>query len=139
MIKQTFFFAMEETHVDGSGAWTSLMTLGMAMLVGSYLAGLIPLAMRLSAETRRWTTALGAGLLVGTALAVIIPEGVNSIYMSAGSLCWHISQRHFFFSMGLFSYHCCLFRCPPPHDILSFSFLYCVEWLRMYVCVFMDI
>ena len=30
----------------------------------------------------RYITVLGAGLLVGTALAVIIPEGVNTIYMS---------------------------------------------------------
>jgi len=30
----------------------------------------------------RYVTVLGAGLLVGTALAVIIPEGVNALYMS---------------------------------------------------------
>lgn len=30
----------------------------------------------------RYITVLGAGLLVGTALAVIIPEGVNSLYMN---------------------------------------------------------
>lgn len=28
----------------------------------------------------RYVTVLGAGLLVGTALAVIIPEGVNALY-----------------------------------------------------------
>ncbi len=30
----------------------------------------------------RYVTVLGAGLLVGTALAVIVPEGVHSLYMS---------------------------------------------------------
>ena len=30
----------------------------------------------------RYVTVLGAGLLVGTALAVIIPEGVNALYLS---------------------------------------------------------
>jgi hypothetical protein len=30
----------------------------------------------------RYVTVLGAGLLVGTALAVIIPEGVNALYMN---------------------------------------------------------
>lgn len=30
----------------------------------------------------RYMTVFGAGLLVGTALAVIIPEGVNALYMN---------------------------------------------------------
>ena len=30
----------------------------------------------------RYITVLGAGLLVGTALAVIVPEGVHALYMS---------------------------------------------------------
>lgn len=30
----------------------------------------------------RYITVLGAGLLVGTALAVIIPEGVHALYLS---------------------------------------------------------
>jgi solute carrier family 39 (zinc transporter), member 9 len=29
----------------------------------------------------RYVTVLGAGLLVGTALAVIIPEGVHALYL----------------------------------------------------------
>ena len=31
-------------------------------------------------------TVFGAGLLVGTALAVIIPEGINAMYTSGGQL-----------------------------------------------------
>ncbi|CAF4972565.1 unnamed protein product, partial [Rotaria sp. Silwood1] len=54
----------------------------LAMFLGSYLSGLIPLAFNLSETKMRYVTVLGAGLLVGTALAVIIPEGVHALYMS---------------------------------------------------------
>jgi zinc transporter 9 len=73
------------------------------MLVGSYLAGSIPLVVNLSEASLiiyishisivlfipmfifsqaklRIVSILGAGLLVGTALIVIIPEGVRSLY-----------------------------------------------------------
>lgn len=49
------------------------------MLVGSYLVGTIPLVMPMSEEKLQLVSVLGAGLLVGTALAVIIPEGVRSL------------------------------------------------------------
>ncbi|CAF3716141.1 unnamed protein product [Rotaria sp. Silwood1] len=52
------------------------------MFFGSYLSGLIPLAFNLSETKMRYVTVLGAGLLVGTALAVIIPEGVHALYIS---------------------------------------------------------
>lgn len=58
-----------------------LVILCVVMLVGSYLAGSIPLVMKLSDEKLRLVTVLGAGLLVGTALTVIIPEGIRSLYM----------------------------------------------------------
>lgn len=50
------------------------------MLIGSYLAGSIPLIVRFSEEKLKLVTVLGAGLLVGTALTVIIPEGIHSLY-----------------------------------------------------------
>ncbi|XP_055858161.1 zinc transporter ZIP9 [Episyrphus balteatus] len=65
---------MEETFI--------LILLVMVMLVGSYLAGSIPLVMKLSEEKLKIVTVLGAGLLVGTALTVIIPEGIRSLYSS---------------------------------------------------------
>ena len=37
----------------------------------------------------RYVTVLGAGLLVGTALAVIIPEGVNALYTSGSESSHH--------------------------------------------------
>ncbi|XP_034112168.1 zinc transporter ZIP9 isoform X2 [Drosophila albomicans] len=60
-----------------------LMLLVIVMLVGSYLAGSIPLVMHLSEEKLKCVTVLGAGLLVGTALTVIIPEGIRSLYMDS--------------------------------------------------------
>ncbi|PVD26703.1 hypothetical protein C0Q70_14381 [Pomacea canaliculata] len=52
------------------------------MLIGCYLAGAIPLTVTLSEEKLKLVTVLGAGLLVGTALAVIIPEGIHAMYSS---------------------------------------------------------
>jgi len=63
--------------------WT-LILLSVAMLVGCYLAGSVPLAFSLSDEKLRLVSVLGAGLLVGTALAVIIPEGVHAMLSPSG-------------------------------------------------------
>lgn len=57
----------------------TLILLSLAMLVGCYLAGSVPLAFTMSEEKLKQVTVLGAGLLVGTALAVIIPEGVHAL------------------------------------------------------------
>ena len=75
-----------------------LIGLSFAMLLCSFLAGSMPLAVTLSEvscylncvvsvykhmlfqEKLNLVTALGAGLLVGAALAVIIPEGVSAVY-----------------------------------------------------------
>lgn len=59
-----------------------LLLLCLAMLLGCYFAGIIPLVVTLSAEKLQLVSVLGAGLLVGTALTVIIPEGVNTLYSS---------------------------------------------------------
>ncbi|XP_065344769.1 zinc transporter ZIP9 [Cloeon dipterum] len=58
---------------------TKLVFLSLLMLVGSYISGSIPLTMSLSQESLQLVSVLGAGLLVGTALSVIIPEGVRSL------------------------------------------------------------
>lgn len=65
---------MEETVV--------LILLTIVMLIGSYLAGSIPLVVSLSEEKLKVVTVFGAGLLVGTALTVIIPEGIRALYSS---------------------------------------------------------
>jgi len=50
------------------------------MLVGCYVFGSIPLSLTISQKNMRSVSIVGAGLIVGTALSVIIPEGVHSIY-----------------------------------------------------------
>lgn len=57
-----------------------LLLLCFSMLVGSFLSGLVPMAMRLSDSKSRLLALMGSGILVGTALAIIIPEGIDSIY-----------------------------------------------------------
>lgn len=49
----------------------------------SFLAGILPLSFNLSTRQLRIMTLLGTGVLVGTSLIVIIPEGIETMY-SAG-------------------------------------------------------
>uniref|UniRef100_A0AC34Q078 Zinc transporter ZIP9 n=1 Tax=Panagrolaimus sp. JU765 TaxID=591449 RepID=A0AC34Q078_9BILA len=56
-----------------------LLVLCGTMFVGSYAAGFLPLAFTFSENKIRLLSILGAGLLVGTALSVIIPEGVEAL------------------------------------------------------------
>jgi zinc transporter 9 len=51
----------------------------------SVLAGLLPLSFVLSQKQLRFITALGTGVLVGTSLIVIIPEGIETVYSASGS------------------------------------------------------
>lgn len=60
--------------------FVSISLLSVAMLAGCYVAGIIPLAVNFSEERLKLVTVLGAGLLCGTALAVIVPEGVHALY-----------------------------------------------------------
>ncbi|KAK4503208.1 hypothetical protein PRZ48_006636 [Zasmidium cellare] len=55
------------------------------MGTASFLAGILPLSLSLSPRQLRLITALGTGVLVGTSLIVIIPEGVETLYTSSGS------------------------------------------------------
>lgn len=59
-----------------------LLLLSAVMLFGSYIAGSLPLTTKLSENKIRLFNALGAGLLIGTSLMVVIPEGVETIYNS---------------------------------------------------------
>jgi zinc transporter 9 len=55
------------------------LVLCSTMFIGSYAAGFVPLAFTFSESKVRLLSILGAGLLVGTALAVILPEGVEAL------------------------------------------------------------
>jgi len=67
------------TDSFGHQLW-HIMLLSLAMFFGCFVAGLVPLAGNLSARKIQMMSIFGAGLLVGTALAVIIPEGVQALY-----------------------------------------------------------
>lgn len=58
----------------------------------SFIAGILPLSFSLSARQLRILTLLGTGVLVGTSLIVIIPEGIETIY-SASSKSHSYSQQ----------------------------------------------
>ncbi|XP_072757567.1 zinc transporter ZIP9 isoform X1 [Anoplolepis gracilipes] len=57
-----------------------LWMLSLVMFVGSCVAGSLPLVINLSEDKLQLVSILGAGLLVGTALAVIIPEGIRALF-----------------------------------------------------------
>ncbi|KAG7230004.1 hypothetical protein INR49_009724, partial [Caranx melampygus] len=60
--------------MDGGLAVTFI---SVAMFVGCFFLGFIPLLFRLSEKSLQFVSILGAGLLCGTALAITIPEGVG--------------------------------------------------------------
>ncbi|ORY15186.1 Zinc/iron permease [Clohesyomyces aquaticus] len=61
-----------------------LLTLSAIMAIASFLAGILPLSFTLSPRQLRFITFLGTGVLVGTSLVVIIPEGIETMYSAAG-------------------------------------------------------
>ncbi|KAK4624385.1 Zinc transporter ZIP9 [Fulvia fulva] len=69
-----------------------LLLLSIVMGTASFLAGSLPLSFSLSQRQLRLITALGTGVLVGTSLIVIIPEGVETLYSASGSSHGH-SER----------------------------------------------
>ncbi|KAF7713524.1 Uncharacterized protein PECH_002277 [Penicillium ucsense] len=58
----------------------TLLALGIVMAVTSFVVGSLPLALTLSASQLRLISSIGMGVLVGTSLIVIIPEGVETLY-----------------------------------------------------------
>ncbi|XP_070697458.1 zinc transporter ZIP9 [Pempheris klunzingeri] len=57
------------------GLTITLVSVGM--FVGCFLLGFLPLLFSLSEKSLQFVSILGAGLLCGTALAVVVPEGVG--------------------------------------------------------------
>ncbi|KAI1781430.1 Zinc/iron permease [Hypoxylon cercidicola] len=56
-----------------------LLALTVVMALASFLAGALPLSMSLSQSQLRLISSIGIGILVGTSLIVIIPEGIEAI------------------------------------------------------------
>ncbi|KAF3394381.1 Zinc transporter ZIP9 [Penicillium rolfsii] len=63
----------------------TLLALSIVMAVTSFVVGSLPLAFTLSPSQLRLISSIGMGVLVGTSLIVIIPEGIETLY-SAGSV-----------------------------------------------------
>jgi zinc transporter 9 len=59
--------------------------LAFAMFLGSFAAGTLPLWIPASERNMRLTSVLGAGLIISTALVVIIPEGIETLLESVTS------------------------------------------------------
>ncbi len=72
------------------------------MAAASFLAGMLPLALTLSRSQLRLISTLGMGVLVGTALIVIIPEGVETLYSaSSASISHHKRDLTDYRALGL--------------------------------------
>ncbi|KAJ2895805.1 hypothetical protein MKZ38_006159 [Zalerion maritima] len=65
------------------GGLLLLLALGVVMALTSFLAGALPLSMSLSQSQLRLISSIGIGILVGTSLIVIIPEGVEAVAMTS--------------------------------------------------------
>ncbi|TLD05578.1 uncharacterized protein PgNI_09861 [Pyricularia grisea] len=61
------------------GGLLLLLVLCVVMALASFLAGALPLSLTLSQSQLRLISSIGVGILVGTSLIVIIPEGIEAI------------------------------------------------------------
>ncbi|KAF8585712.1 Zinc/iron permease [Ramaria rubella] len=68
--------------MDGLGR---ILTLSLVLGVSSFTIGVLPLSFAFSAKHRLQLSTFGNGLLLGAALGVIIPEGIEAIYVTEGS------------------------------------------------------
>ncbi|KAL8999926.1 MAG: hypothetical protein Q9169_001332 [Polycauliona sp. 2 TL-2023] len=62
------------------GGLFMLLTLSFIMAIASFLAGSLPLSFAMSHSRLQLISTIGMGVLVGTSLIVIIPEGVDTLY-----------------------------------------------------------
>ena len=94
-------------HGDGSSVSGQIQRLDIWILTRnrSFLAGILPLSLSLKPAQLRLISTVGMGVLVGTSLIVIIPEGVETLY-SAQSKSHSVVRRHLHeqtFDTGLLS------------------------------------
>jgi zinc transporter 9 len=60
----------------------SLLLQSIGMFLGTLLCGTIPLYLPLSKTKLRVLEVIGAGLLVGASMTVVLPEGVSAIFQA---------------------------------------------------------
>ncbi|GAA6027642.1 hypothetical protein JCM8097_007961 [Rhodosporidiobolus ruineniae] len=63
-------------------AFIRLLLLSLALLLGTALAAFLPLHFRLSPRSLHAVSTFSTGLLVGAALTIVIPEGVEAVFES---------------------------------------------------------
>ena len=68
------------------GGFWQLLLLSLLMALGSFGSGMLPLSMALPSDKLKLLSTFGSGLLIGTALAVILPEGVATLYAASSAL-----------------------------------------------------
>ncbi len=66
-------------------SFPTLLALTGSMALGTFLFGVLPLLLPLSRRSLRFVELLGAGLLLGAALTVVLPEGVGTLMRSMDS------------------------------------------------------
>ncbi|KAK5663991.1 hypothetical protein OQA88_204 [Cercophora sp. LCS_1] len=76
------------------GGLLILLALSVVMALASFLAGALPLSMTLSQSQLRLLSSIGVGILVGTSLIVIIPEGIEAIATAGEAAHSHAHKRH---------------------------------------------
>lgn len=64
------------------GPFVTICVLGLVMGIASFAAGCVPLVLSLNEARIRQISAIGIGILVGTSMIVIVPEGVDTLYKS---------------------------------------------------------
>ncbi|MCJ1223444.1 hypothetical protein MMC12_000085 [Toensbergia leucococca] len=70
-----------------------LLTLSTVMAIASFLAGSLPLSFSMSQSQLRLISNIGMGVLIGTSLIVIIPEGVDTLYSASHPTHSHSRRR----------------------------------------------
>jgi solute carrier family 39 (zinc transporter), member 9 len=73
---------MSATLASMSSPLVSLILQSIGMLLGTLLCGTIPLHLPLSKTKLRVLEVMGAGLLVGASMTVVLPEGVSALFKS---------------------------------------------------------
>lgn len=71
----------------------TVVVISSVMFIVSFSAGIVPLAMSLNQERMNLISSFGVGLLVGTSLGVVLPEGIEMLYASMPSSAHHQPLR----------------------------------------------
>jgi zinc transporter 9 len=87
------FITDSSLRIESNTMWKglfSLLSFSLMMAVSSFLAGSLPLSFGLSQNHSRVISSLGTGLLIGTCMIIVIPEGIETLYSSAAGVPAHI-------------------------------------------------